>query len=112
MPSGSEGRPAYAPSLLLKIWPYGYFYRFRSTRRLEAACREHMALLWLTGLISPDHNSLWRFWHENQKALRQVFRQSAQLAVRTGAVGLVLQALGYAFGRKCPKMWTKAGTSA
>lgn len=93
MPSGSEGRRPYAPSLLLKIWLYGYFHRLRSTRKLEAACREHMALLWLTGLISPDHNSLWRFWRENQKALRQVFKQSAQLALRTGAVGLVLQAL-------------------
>jgi len=93
LPSGSEGRPPYAPSLLLKIWLYGYFHRLRSTRKLEAACRERMALLCLTGLISPDHNSLWRFWHENQKALRQVFKQSAQLAVRTGAVGLVLQAL-------------------
>jgi transposase len=93
MPSGSEGRPPYAPSLLLKIWLYGYFHRLRSTRKLEAACREHLALLWLTGLKAPDHNSLWRFWHENQKALRQVFKQSAQLALRTGAVGLVLQAL-------------------
>ena len=93
MPSASEGRPPYAPSLLLKIWLYGYFHRLRPTRKLEAACREHLALLWLTGLIAPDHNSLWRFWHENQKALRQVFKQSAQLAVRTGAVGLVLQAL-------------------
>jgi transposase len=92
-PSGRAGRPPYGPSLLLKIWLYGYFHRIRSTRKLEAACREHMALLWLTGLISPDHNSLWRFWHENQKALRQVFKQSAQLALRTGAVGLVLQAL-------------------
>jgi transposase len=25
--SGSEGRPPYAPSLLLKIWLYGYFHR-------------------------------------------------------------------------------------
>jgi transposase len=93
IPSGSQGRPPYAPSLLLKIWLYGYFHRVRSTRKLEAAGREHLALLWLTGLISPDHNSLWRFWHENKKALRQVFKQSAQLALRTGAVGLVLQAL-------------------
>src|SRR5271163_555543 len=93
IPSGSEGRPPYAPSLLLKIWLYGYFHRLRSTRKLEAACREHLSLIWLTGLKSPDHNSLWRFWHENQKALRQVFKQSAQLALRTGAVGLVLQAL-------------------
>jgi transposase len=93
IPSGGEGRPPYAPSLLLKIWLYGYFHRLRSTRKLEAACREHLALLWLTGLLAPDHNSLWRFWNENKKALRQVFKQSAQLALRTGAVGLVLQAL-------------------
>lgn len=93
IPSGSEGRPPYAPSLLLKIWLFGYFHRIRSTRKLEAACRENLALLWLTGLIAPDHNSLWRFWNENRKALRQIFKQSAQLAVRTGAVGLALQAL-------------------
>ena len=93
IPSGHEGRPPYAPSLLLKIWLYGYFHRIRSTRKLEAACCEHLALLWLTGLMAPDHNSLWRFWNENKKALRQVFKHSAQLALRTGAVGLVLQAL-------------------
>jgi transposase len=93
IPSASEGRPPYAPSLLLKIWLYGYFHRLRATRKLEAACREHLALLWLTGMIAPDHNSLWRFWNENKKALRQIFKHSAQLALRTGAVGLVLQAL-------------------
>jgi transposase len=93
IPSGSEGRPPYAPSLLLKIWLYGYFHRLRSTRKLEAACREHLSLVWLTGLIAPGHNSLWRFWNENKKALRQIFKQSAQLALHSGAVGLVLQAL-------------------
>src|SRR5580658_9092537 len=93
IPSASEGRPPYAPSLLLKIWLYGYFHRIRSTRKLEAACSEHLSLLWLTGLLVPDHNSLWRFWRDNQKALRQVFKQTVQLAVRTGAVGLALQAL-------------------
>jgi transposase len=59
IPSGAEGRAPYATSLLLKIWLYGYFHRLRSRRKLEAACREQLALLWLTGLISPDHNSLF-----------------------------------------------------
>lgn len=93
MPAAVEGRPPYAPSLLLKIWLYGYYHRIRATRRLEAACREVLPLLWLCGLLTPDHNSLWRFWRDNKKALREVFKQSVQLAVRTGAVGLAVQAL-------------------
>jgi transposase len=93
MPAGMEGRPPYAPSLLLKIWLYGYMHRIRSTRKLEVACGEQMSLVWLTGMIRPDHNSLWRFWRDNKKALREVFKRSAQLATETGLVGLVLQAL-------------------
>jgi transposase len=75
MPAAEKGRPPYHPSLLLKIWLYGYYHRLRSTRKLEAACHEHLSLLWLTGLIAPDHNSLWRFWRDNKKALRQIFKQ-------------------------------------
>jgi transposase len=93
MPAASEGRPPYAPSLLLKIWLFGYMQRIRSTRKLEVACREQLSLLWLTGMHQPDHNSLWRFWRDNKHALRGVFKQSAQLAVASGLVGLVLQAI-------------------
>lgn len=93
MPVAVEGRPPYHPGLLLKIWLYGYYHRIRSTRKLEVACREQLSLLWLTGLIQPDHNSLWRFWRDNKKALRAIFKQTVQVAVRTGAVGLALQAL-------------------
>lgn len=99
MPAATEGRPPYHPSLLLKIWLYGYYHRLRSTRKLEAACREHLSLLWLTGLIAPDHNSLWRFWRDNTQVLRQIFKQTVQVALRAGAVGLALQALD---GTKIP----------
>lgn len=110
IPEAVEGRPPYHPSLLLKIWLYGYFHRIRSTRKLEIACCEQLSLLWLTGLIAPDHNSLWRFWCGNKKALRQIFKQTVQLAVRAGAVGLALQALdGAKIPAACsgPEGWSK-----
>ena len=93
MPTASEGRPPFAPSLLLKIWLYGYFQSIGSTRKLEAACRDHLPLVWLAGLLVPDHNTLWRFWRDNKKSLRAIFKQTVEVALHTGAVGLALQAL-------------------
>jgi len=110
IPAATEGRPPYAPSLLLKIWLYGYFHRIRSTRKLEAACQDHLPLLWLSGLIAPDHNSLWRFWRDNQAALRAIFKQTVHLALKTGAVGLAVQALdGTKIQAACsgPHGWSK-----
>src|SRR5262245_5457183 len=57
-----EGRPAYAPDLLLKVWLFGYMERIRSTRGLEKACLQVMPFLWLTGNLHPDHNTIWRFF--------------------------------------------------
>lgn len=88
-----EGRPPYANGLLLKVWLYGYWHGIRSHRKLEQACREHLSLLWLTGMNVPDHNTLWRFWHANKKTLRALHSQSVQLAMKAGLVSLVLLAV-------------------
>ena len=90
---GSQGRPSYAPDLLLKVWLYGYFWGIRSTRRLEAACREQVGLLWLTGMHSPDHNTLWRFFRRHKAGLRRLFKRSVHVAVQAGMIGLVLHAV-------------------
>lgn len=91
--AGVEGRPTYGADLLLKVWLYGYFVGLRSTRKLEAACREQMGLLWLAGLNAPDHNTLWRFFERNRAALRALFGQSVRVAVNANLVGLALHAL-------------------
>jgi transposase len=87
-----EGRPNYASDHLLKVVLYGYFNRIRSFRKLEAACHEQMGLIWLTGRLVPDHNTLWRFWRENRRGLRRLLRLGVRAAMRANLVGLALHA--------------------
>jgi transposase len=88
-----DGRPPYANEMLLKVWLYGYLNKIRSARQLEKACYDSISLLWLTGMSHPDHNTLWRFWRDNKDAFHNVFKQSVKVAVKTGLVGLALQAV-------------------
>jgi transposase len=88
-----EGRPSYSAKLLLKVWLYGYVDGTRSCRGLERACLDQMGMLWLTGMNSPDHTTLWRFWRDNQKPIRKTFKQLLKVALSLNLVGLVLHAV-------------------
>jgi transposase len=88
-----DGRPSYSSGLLLKVWLYGYVNANRSCRGLERACLDQIGMLWLTGMNNPDHTTLWRFWRDNQKAIRKLFKQLLQIAISLDLVGLVLHAV-------------------
>lgn len=93
MPLGETGRPPYSNQLLLSVWLFGYLQKIRSSRVLERACLDNISLLWLTGMNSPDHNTLWRFFSNNKAPLRSVFRQLVGVACSSGLVGLVVHAV-------------------
>lgn len=88
-----EGRPPYAADLLLKVWLFGYMERIRSTRALEKACVQVMPFLWLTGLLRPDHNTLWRFFDKNRAAFPKLFKTLMTTAAAAELIGFVLHAL-------------------
>jgi transposase len=90
---GDEGRPHYAAQLLLGVWLYGWMERVRSSRSLEKACQRDMAFVWLTGNLHPDHNTLWRFFRDNKKALTKLFVRVVRVAAESNLIGFALHAV-------------------
>ena len=66
------GRPAYHPSVLLKLYIYGYLNRVQSSRRLEREALRIVELMWLTGRLAPDHKTIADFRKDNGAAIRKV----------------------------------------
>jgi transposase len=82
-----NGRPAYHPSVLLKLFLYGYLNRIRSSRTLEKECGRNIELMWLMNSLVPDHNTIANFRKDNPKAIRKVFRATVQLAKHFDLIG-------------------------
>jgi transposase len=68
----ATGRPSYRPSVLLKLYIYGYLNRVQSSRRLEREAGRNVEVMWLTGRLSPDHKTIADFRKDNGDAIRRV----------------------------------------
>jgi transposase len=68
----ATGRPSYHPSVLLKLYIYGYLNRVQSSRRLEREASRNVELMWLTGRLVPDHKTIADFRKDNGAAIRAV----------------------------------------
>ena len=66
------GRPSYHPSVLLKLYIYGYLNRVQSSRRLEREAGRNVEVMWLTGRLMPDHKTIADFRKDNGAAIRKV----------------------------------------
>jgi len=69
------GRPPYDPAVLLKLYLYGYLYRVRSSRSLEAECHRNVEVIWLLGKLAPDFKTIADFRKDNLNPLQAVGRQ-------------------------------------
>ena len=87
------GAPEYHPRGLLSVWLYGFMTRTRSSRKLEMACRDQIPYLWLTGWQHPDHNTLWRFYHDHRDCMRTLLKRTVQTAIKLDLVDLAVQAV-------------------
>ncbi|WP_310447721.1 IS1182 family transposase [Thiobacillus sp.] len=76
------GRPSYHPSVLLKLYLYGYLNRIQSSRRLERETQRNVELMWLIGKLSPDFKTIADFRHDNGQAIRNVCREFILLCRR------------------------------
>jgi len=81
---GAEGRLAYPPEMMLKVWLYAFCLGVSSTRRLERRIREDLAFRYLAGGLEPDHKTLSEFLRRHRRAINDVFTQVVQMARRGG----------------------------
>jgi transposase len=80
----ATGRPPYHPSILLKIYLYGYLNRIQSSRRLEREAQRNIEVMWLTGRLMPDFKTIADFRKNNGPAIRNVCQQFTALCRRLG----------------------------
>jgi len=82
-----NGRPAYQPADLLKLYIYGYLNKVRSSRDLEKECKRNIEVMWLLKGLQPDHNTISNFRRDNPKAIKKVFRSTVQIAKHFELIG-------------------------
>ena len=80
----ATGRPSYHPSVLLKLYIYGYLYRVQSSRRLEREAGRNVEVMWLTARLVPDHKTIADFRKDNGPAIRKVCAQFVALCRQLG----------------------------
>jgi Transposase and inactivated derivatives len=80
----ATGRPAYHPSVLLKLYIYGYLNRVQSSRRLEREAGRNLEVMWLLTRLAPDDKVIADFRKDNGPAIRKVCAQFVELCRKIG----------------------------
>lgn len=83
------GTSSFHPKMMLKIMVYSYLTNIYSSRKMEAAVKENIHFMWLSGMQTPDHNTINRFrGHRLKETLKDIFTQIVQLLAVEGLISL------------------------
>ena len=82
-----NGRPAYHPKDLLRIYIYGYMNSIHSSRNLEKECKRNLEMIWLVKGLAPDHNTIYNFRRDNPKSIKKVFQLTVKIASHFNLIG-------------------------
>lgn len=87
------GAPGYHPSILMKLYLYGYLNGIRSTRKLENEANRNIEVMWLLRRLKPDFKTIADFRKENRSNLVRVFKDFSFLCKELGLYGKELIAV-------------------
>jgi len=83
------GSSSYHPGMLLKVLVYAYINNIYSSRKIEEALQQNIHFMWLSGMSTPDHNTINRFRGERLKEpLKKIFTQVVQLLAVEGLLSI------------------------
>ena len=106
-----RGASAYSPAVLLKIVLLAYSRGIVGSRRIEAACRENVLFIALSGDSQPHFTTLAAFVSNLSDTAAKLFAQVLSICDREGLIGREMFAID---GVKLPSNASKAksGTRA
>ena len=74
-PVSVEGRPAYDPKSLYKLYIYGSRKGIRSSRKLAESCKVNLEVKWMLGGVEPDFRTISDFRRSNIDSLKEIFHE-------------------------------------
>lgn len=87
------GAPGYHPSVLMKLYLYGYLNGIRSSRKLEKETNRNVEVMWLLRKLQPDFKTIADFRKENRNNLIKIFKDFSHLCKELGLYGEELVAI-------------------
>ena len=82
-----EGRPAYKPEILTKLYLYGYLNGIRSSRKLQNECERNIELWWLLSLQKPRYKTIADFRKNNALGFGNLFIYFRDFCLEQGLYG-------------------------